>query len=104
MDRPFDYQDLENLELFKKGVENAVGHGGGDEGYRNIFYKEGYEFGMFLWSQYIDAERSRQDAENEYLIQENARLRKELKEVVRRLSLAQVLIKELEAKIEGEKI
>jgi hypothetical protein len=81
MDRPFDYQDLENLELFKKGVENAVGHGGGDEGYRNIFYKEGYEFGMFLWSQYIDAERSRQDAENEYLIQENARLRRELNEL-----------------------
>ena len=53
----------------------------------------------------IYEDRSRRDgAENEYLIQENARLRKELKEVVRRLSLAQVLIKELEAKIEGEKI
>ena len=49
-------------------------------------------------------DRSRKDgAENEYLIQENARLRKELKEVVRRLSLAQVLIKELEDKIERSK-
>ena len=49
-------------------------------------------------------EKSRRDgAENEYLIQENARLRKELKEVVRRLSLAQVLIKELEDKIERSK-
>ena len=81
MDRPFDYQDLENLELFQKGAENAVGHGGGDEGYRNIFYKKGYECGMYLWGQYIDKERSRQDAENEYLIQENARLRRELNEL-----------------------
>ena len=52
----------------------------------------------------IYEDRSRRDgAENEYLIQENARLRKELKEVVRRLSLAQVLIKELEDKIERSK-
>lgn len=52
----------------------------------------------------IYEDRSRKDgAENEYLIQENARLRKELKEVVRRLSLAQVLIKELEDKIERSK-
>ena len=57
MDRPFDNQDLENLELFQKGAENAVRNGGGDEGYRNIFYKKGYEFGMYLWSQYIDEER-----------------------------------------------
>ena len=62
MARPQSYQDLENLELFKKGVEHAVRNGGGDEGYRNMFYKKGYEFGMSLWSQYVDEERYTQGA------------------------------------------
>lgn len=51
----------------------------------------------------LEEKSQRDGAENEYLIKENARLRKELKEVVYRNLTAQTLIKELEAKIERSK-
>ena len=58
--RLIDNQDLENLELFKKGVENALHYGSDGDRCDEIptrsviYYHEGYEYGMYLWSQYIE--------------------------------------------------
>ena len=63
-----DSQDVQKIEWFKQGVEDALNYGSDGDRCDEIAtryvicYHEGYEYGMYRWSQYLDEERYTQGA------------------------------------------